>query len=348
MATGNRIVTAIGALLAAAGLAGCSTTLAALPAPNTVSGPVYHLTAEFRDVGNLTVGANVKLKGVVVGEVQSISTKNFRAIVNMDVQKKFPLVQGTTFQVRFTTPLGDDFIAATPPADAAVPPLADGATIPLSQTGEAPNIEDTFAAVSTLLNGGGLDKIRTIVSEVNTALHGHTTTLRDTISQLRLVVTHLDNHKGDIDAALDGLKQLTAKLNAGTPLIDQALSTFPQTLRIVAGDTADIRTLLTKVAALGVTVKGLLDRSQSNLLADFDALRPTLDALTASDSKLIPAFNSLISFGKLLDNVTPGDYINLDATVELAWALPPQIAHKNSTAPSSSDAFTTLLTGGLK
>ena len=348
MAARNRILTAIAAVLTASALAGCSTTLAALPAPNTVSGPTYHLTATFRDVGNLTEGANVKLKGVVVGEVQSISTKNFVAVVHMDVQKKFPLVQGTTFQVRFTTPLGDDFIAATPPATSAAAPLADGATIPISQTGEAPNIEDTFAAVSTLLNGGGLDKVRTIVTEVNTALNGHTRSLRDTISQLRLVVTHLDNHKGDIDSALDGLNSLTAKLNASTPLIEQALNTFPQTLRTVATDTTNLRTLLTRVSALGVTVKGLLDRSQSSLLTDFDELRPTLDALAASDSKLMPAFNSLITFGKLFDRAAPGDYINLDATLQLAWAMPAQVAHRNTASPSSDDSMTTLLSGGLK
>lgn len=348
MAARARILAAIGAALTASALAGCSTTLSALPAPNTVGGPVYRLTASFTDVGNLTEGANVKLKGVVVGEVQSITTKNFVAIVHMDVQKKFPLVQGTTFQVRFTTPLGDDFIAATPPTTAGAPPLADGADIPLSRTGEAPNIEDTFAAVSTLLNGGGLDKVRTIVTEVNTALNGHTRSLRDTVTQLRLVVAHLDAHKGDIDSALDGLNALTAKLNASTPLIDQALATFPQTLQAVASDTTNLRVLLTRVSALGATVKGLLDRSQTSLLTDLDKLRPTLDALAASDSRLVPDFTSLIAFGKLFDRAAPGDYINLDATLQLAWGMPAQIAHRNTASPSSDDAMTTLLSGGLK
>ncbi len=87
------------------------------------------------------------------------------------------------------------------------------------------------------------------------------------------------------------------------------------------------------------------------MLADFDALRPTLDALAASRSTLIPTFDSLIRFGDLFDRATPGDYLNLDITVQVLFNAPPQRPRQpNTSAPSadSAAAVSSLLTGGLR
>lgn len=326
-------------------LTACGLSLHQLPAPGGVSGPTYHLTAVFRDVSDLTVGAKVKLQGVVVGEVTSIRTADFTAHVSMSISKRFRLPAGTTFQVRFTTPLGEDFVLATPPPSGGQQ-LRDGDTVAPAQTSEAPTIEDTFAALSLLLNGGGLDKLHTIVAELDTALKGRTGAARDTLRRLDVVVGHLDAHKSDIDAALTGLAALSKRLDAGSTLVTQALGQFPQTLRILAADTGRIRVLLAKVATLGSTVQELLRRGQRDLLADLDALRPTLDAVAASRRDLQPTFDSLIGFGRLIDRATPGDYLNLSVTVQLLYDAPPQ--RPQPPAPTSADAISTLLTGGLR
>lgn len=327
-------------------LSGCSATLELLPAPQGVSGPTYHLTADFGDVLNLTEGAKVKLQGVVIGEVNGISTQDFRAQVGMDIADKFPLPVGSTFQIRFATPLGEDFVAVTPPAKATHGMLANGAYIAASATSDAPTIEDTFAALSVLLNGGGLDKLQTIASELVTALHGRTGTARDVLARLDTVVAHVDAHSTDIDSALDALAALAKSLNSSSGVVQQALATFPATLRLVAGATARIADVLQAVGNLGHTVDGLLSRSQDALLADIDELRPTLDALAGSRNQLVPMFDSLVRFGNLLDRATPGDYLNLDITAELLFNSAP--VRPSTAAPStdSTDAIRTLLGGG--
>jgi ABC-type transporter Mla subunit MlaD len=98
--------------------AGCGLSLSTLPAPAGISGPTYRVTAQFADVGDLTIGAKVKLQGVVIGQVQTITTKNFQANVAIDLETKFRLPVGSTFQIRFTTPLGEDFVSVTAPTAA--------------------------------------------------------------------------------------------------------------------------------------------------------------------------------------------------------------------------------------
>ena len=132
---------------------------------------------------------------------------------------------------------------------------------------------------------------------------------------------------------------MTAKLNASTPLIEQALATFPQTLQAVASDTTNLRILLTRVSALGSHGQGAA-RPQPVQPAH-RLRRAAPDPGRAGGERLASwcrTFNSLIAFGKLFDRAAPGDYINLDATLQLAWGMPAQIAHRNTASPSSDDA----------
>jgi phospholipid/cholesterol/gamma-HCH transport system substrate-binding protein len=358
-----RVASAIGAA-AAGGLlvAGCTPQLEKLPAPAGVSGPVYHIKARFNDVQNLSTGAKVKLQGVVVGEVTTITTKNYVATVSMNIAKKFPLAKVARFQIRFTTPLGEDYISVTSPQRAGQALLANGAVVPVSQTTVAPGIEDTFAALSTLLNGGGLSNIRTIVTELENALKGNTGAARDSIAQLQIVLTNFDAHKDDFNKTLDGLQALSSTINQSTGVVTEALQTLPSTFQLLAIDTSKVAQLLPKIAKLGDRVHILLSQSQSAILADFDELRPTLDSLKSTAGQLVPTMNSLITFGQLFDRAAPGDYLNVDATIEFLLNAPAQRpslpanpsaatqASANSYAKSStnSSSISQPLTGGLR
>lgn len=345
---GRRLRAGVAALLGAGLLAGCgSLTLESLPAPGRVSGPTYHITVTFDDVQTLVLGAEVKLGGAVVGEVTGISTRDYRAYVGMDVLRRFPLSKAASFEIRFTTPLGEDYVSVASPAGAGV--LADGAEVPVGQTRPVPGVEDTFAALSTLLNGGGLNNLQTIVTELDTALHGRTGAVRDTLVNLDKVVSNLNRNRGDVDHLLDGLKQMASELNQGSTLIEQALAQLPDTLQVLSQDTGQVKALLAKVGALGIRVKALLALSQQSMLAEFAALQPTLDALRARESELGPTFSSLINFGRLIDAVTPGDYLNVRGTIYLLLdAAPhkPRPGGQVRSGQSGRDAVVTLLGGG--
>lgn len=347
----NRVLRSLAAFLAAALLAGCSIGLEDLPAPSALQGATYEVTGLFRDVQNLTIGAKVKLGGVVVGEVESISTADYVAAVKMKLEKKFRLGKDTRLQIRFTTPLGEDFISITSAGSPRAGLLSEGDTIRPADTGDAPSIEDTFAAVSTLLNGGGLDKLHTIASELTTAFNGRTGDARNTLINLHKLIVNLDSHKVDIDRTLDGLARLSTALSKGTGIVQQALDLFPATLQTLADDTHGIRELLTRVAGLGGVVSDLLHRSQRAFLADLDNLRPTLDALRARQAQLLPTFRALIQLGKSVRRAAPGDYLNISATIQFLLSAPPARPPRGGTVRPGAephDAVEQLLTGGRR
>jgi phospholipid/cholesterol/gamma-HCH transport system substrate-binding protein len=303
----------------------------------------------FGDALNVSEGAKVKQDGIVVGDVTSVSTRDYRALVTMRISRKISLPAGTTAQIRFTSPLGEDYVALVAPTHPASGlALAAGTTIPETSTSSAPTIEDTFAALSLLLNGGGLNQLGTIVREVNRALGERTAAVRDTLSRLDQLVTMLDAHKAEIDTVVASLAKVADELSAQRGLVGQALDTFPPAVQVVADQLTRLDDLVVRVGQLGQRTQEVIGRSQDALLADLDALRPTLESLVSVQDTLPSSMQSLIRFGQLIDRAAPGDYLNAVATINVLFGSQP--TPLTSVPPSSSSAHTmsSLLDAGIE
>jgi phospholipid/cholesterol/gamma-HCH transport system substrate-binding protein len=220
MQSPTRLLTATIGGLCALGLAGCGFNLQGLPSPGGgPPGDSYKLTAVFGDVLNLPQRAQVKLDGVVVGQVTTIRLNNDKGVVDMAIARNIRLPGGTTAEIRFTTPLGEDYISLKRPAQASGADLGDGSTLGEPQTSSAPTLEDTFALLSAVLNGGGLDQLRTIIVELNKAIGGHEPQARDLLDQLGRLVGALNARTPDIDRALTALDTLSTELNGQSSVI---------------------------------------------------------------------------------------------------------------------------------
>jgi phospholipid/cholesterol/gamma-HCH transport system substrate-binding protein len=333
-------------------LGGCGLpTLSSLPAPNTVSGPTYRLTADFDDALNLPIGAKVKLNGAIIGQVVTIRTSDFVAHISLRIRKDEKLPVGTNAQIRFTTPLGELYIAVYPPKIPVRTYLRDGARISTAHTTAAPTIEDAFAALSALINGGGLDQVGVLVTELNKALHDNTSPVRDLIEHLDALVRNFNAHKDDFDHALSGLNELAAKLSAGDDVIDQALTVFPPAIRILSAETGQLNSLLDHVDELSQVTRNALHRGTGALLNDLRYSRPVLASLAGVRNQLAPTMEGLISFGKVLTSNAPGDFLNAAATVTLDFTSPailPPSARTSPSASSAHDVIATLLGGGMR
>ena len=96
-------------------LSSCALSLQSLPKISGVSSGTYPIYAAFSNVLNLPDDAQVRVGAQVVGQVGAISTKNFQADLTLDVEQAVHLPVGTTAQVRFDDPLGDEYVLLEPP-----------------------------------------------------------------------------------------------------------------------------------------------------------------------------------------------------------------------------------------
>lgn len=288
-------------------LAGCGVTASDLPLPGgDVSGETYEVNAVFTDALNLPEKARVKLDGVVVGTVESISAKDFTAQVRMVVQKSVQLPQGTTAELRQATPLGDVFVALHRPSGGGQA-LAAGATIGIGSTSSAATVEDTLAALSTLINGGGLGQLKTITTEVNKALDGKTDQARDLINQLDTTMKTLNARTGDINRILASAQSLTTLAQQRQGTIDAALSDITPALKVLSDQTGKFTEVLGKVADAGDTGAKVLSETSSDLKAMLNDLGPVLDGFNGLKDSLGPTLRTLVVLGKLVEGSTRGE-----------------------------------------
>ncbi|MGH9094013.1 MAG: MlaD family protein, partial [Acidimicrobiales bacterium] len=132
----------------AVGASGCNLSLESLPQLGGQSGSGYKLHAVFDNVQNLAPEAQVRDGDSIVGNVTSISTSNYHADLTLRINKDVSLPAGTTAEVRFNTPLGDEYVElGQPTGHPAGPALKPGATIGPPDTKAAPSVEDLLAAV---------------------------------------------------------------------------------------------------------------------------------------------------------------------------------------------------------
>jgi phospholipid/cholesterol/gamma-HCH transport system substrate-binding protein len=340
-------VLVVAALLVVLGRCSNLPSMSLLPSPSGVDGRTYELGAEFNDVLNLPIGARVKLNGAAIGRVETISTKNYVARLGLQITEDQHLPVGTTAQIRFSTPLGELYVALTPPSKPGKETLAPGAVIGTGQTGTAPTIEDTFTALSALLNGGSLDQINVLARELGKVLDGNVGPIDSLLRSVDTVVTDLNRRKGSFDQALVSMRSLARQLVKGDAVIAEALEVFPQAIAVVNGQRQQLRELLAGLDELGSVTTRTLQRSGSALIADVRSAATVVDSLARVRKSLRPTLDQLIRLGGVVSKSVRGDYLNADATVILDFISSPLLPSGTRTDDNRATSLAQLLGAGM-
>jgi phospholipid/cholesterol/gamma-HCH transport system substrate-binding protein len=351
-------------LVLALAASGCGLSLQALPKPGGVSGPSYSLTAVFSNVLNLPLQARVLVGADDVGEVSAITTSHFKADLTLSIRQAIRIPRGTTAQILFVDPLGDEFIELHPPSAAAHGYLTNGDTLPEQDTSSAPSIADTLAALGALLNGGGLNQLQTIITNINQALGGHQTQLRRIIGGLAYTVTAINDNKGAVDNALAGLAALSTQLAQGDTAIANGIDTIGPAVAVLSSENTDFSNLLTATTQLSQVADSIITQSSSSVVGTIDQLYAVVNQMVGVESQLGPTLTDLTAFEKGTPKIAPGSYLqlSLDGTAIVNQspylsgnAAGPSSGGSPGSAPSSSSpsgssnqqAIDGLLGGGL-
>ena len=269
--------------------AGCGLSLQQLPKPGGVSGPSYTLHAVFANVLNLPIQARVLIGSDQVGDVSDIGTKDFKADLALTIRAGIHIPRGTTAQILFVDPLGDEFIQLHPPAGKGSGPyLANGDTLGESETDSAPSIPDTLAALGTLLNGGGLNQLQTIITQLNDALGGHQSQIRTILGDLAYTVTTLNDNKASVDNALSGLAALSVQLGKGDAAIANGIDTIGPAVAVLNSENSDFNQLLTSTTQLADVASNIVDTSSSNIVGTIRQFGQVINQMVAVEGQLGP------------------------------------------------------------
>ena len=320
----HRAAAKLAMIVVLATVSGCGWRgLNSLPLPGTQgSGPgSFVIQAQMPEVNNIQPNSRVRVADVTVGHVTRIERQGWHALLTMSLNGDVDLPANATAKIGTTSLLGSYHIELAPPKDQ--PPqgkLRNGSLIVLSHAGAYPSTEQTLAALSLILNGGGVSQLQDITEAFSTAFRGREQDLRSLIGQLDKFTADLDIQKGDIIAAAESLNHLVGKLAAQQPVLDRALATIPNGLAVLKDQRDNLVEAADQLGKFSALTVDSVNKTKANLVKELQQVGPVLDSLANAGPSLTRALSLIPTFpfpNETIEKWQRGDYANLTAIVDL-------------------------------
>ena len=305
-------------------LTGCGWKgLNSLPLPGTQGdGPgSFTIEAQLPNVNNLQPNSRVRVGDVNVGTVTRIERQDWHALLTIRLNGDVILPANATATLGQTSLLGSQHIElAAPAADPSHSRLHQGSLIPLDRGGSYPTTEQTLAAVSLLLNGGGLGQVQDITTALSTAFDGRENDLRDLLSNLDVFIGRVNDQTSDIIAATDAVNRVAEQFAAQKPIVDKALQTLPAALAVLNNQRQHLLDAVDKLGEFSALAADSVNQTKESLVRQLKALVPVLTSLADAGPALTRSLGLFTTFPFAKDNlykVFRGDYANITAIIDL-------------------------------
>lgn len=204
------------------------------------AGNTYH--AKFQTASRLKTGQDVRIAGVPVGSVKSVKLAPDNTVdVTFDVNKRYQLYTSTRALIRYENLVGDRYLEiASGPGD--LRKLPPGATIALSQTQPALDLDALLGGLRPVLKGLDGNKINAVSNAVIELLQGQGGSLSQLLSSTNSFTTDLaarDQLIGDViknlDTVLGTVDAKGAQFNTSVDQLQQLVSGLAQGRDPIAG-----------------------------------------------------------------------------------------------------------------
>lgn len=297
--------------------------LNSLPLPGTEgNGPgSFEIRAQMPDVSNIQPNSRVRVGDVTVGHVSKIELEGAHALVTMRLNGDVELPANATANIGLTTIFGSLHIELAPPVgQVARGRLAGGALIPLSRSTASPTPEQTLAALSLVLNGGGVGQAGDITEALSSAFRGREQDLRSLLEQSEKFISNLDEQSGDIIAATDSLNDLVGTFAAQQPVLDRAVQTIPDALAVLNGQQNNLVDAADQLGKFSALTTDTVNKSKANLVAELQQVGPVLESLANAGPALTRSLGVLPTYpfpNANIDKWQRGDAANLTAVIDL-------------------------------
>jgi virulence factor Mce-like protein len=225
----------------------------------------YRVHVHFAQAQNLQPNADVRMAGVKIGAVVSVTPTTGRTDALLEIERPYvPLRRGTRVITRVKTLLGETFVAVAPGSRSA-PPIPEGGAIANADIAPTQQLDEVLGAFDAKTR----TTLRRYLQMTADAVDGRGEAINQTLGHLGPTVQELDSLITTLDAQ---------RADLGT-FIDQTGAVFDAVARRPAA--------LRELVRSGDTVLGTTDRMRNGLRGTIDALVPLQRELQASTSSAL-------------------------------------------------------------
>ncbi|MFF3729332.1 MCE family protein [Streptomyces sp. NPDC002476] len=262
------------------------------------------VTVRTGTVGNeMHRNADVKLRGVVVGQVRAIDADGEGARLTLAIRpdELDRIPADVTAQMLPTTLFGERFVALVPPETPSARTLKAGDTIPQDRSGNAIELEQVLDNVLPLLTAVQPQKLSATLTAVSQALQGRGEKLGETLVTLDAHLKKLNPQLPTLNADIKELVRVSALYADAAPDVLDALTDFTTTSGTLAEQEAGLADLYGSTTASAQDVTAFLNKNKDNLIRLSATSRPTLETLATYSSEFPCTLRTLATFVPAMD-----------------------------------------------
>ncbi|MFD1148131.1 MCE family protein [Saccharothrix hoggarensis] len=285
---------------------------------------VVKVTLQTDRVGNqLQLASDVKVRGMIVGEVRGIRTSGDGAELELalDPEQVRHIPANVSARLLPKTLFGERYVNLVLPDDADEP-LADGDVIAQDRSSSAIELERVLDDLMPVLQAVQPEKLATTLTAMSQALENRGEPLGETLVQLD---AYLGEFNPQLPALKDGISRLADVSNVyadAAPDLVQALSDATVTSRTMVEQRENLLAMYGTLTTTSLDLNNFLAVNRNNLIQLADVSRPTLELLAKYAPQYPCLLRGLAEFKPIMDQVfgkgtnEPGLHITLEVTAD--------------------------------
>jgi phospholipid/cholesterol/gamma-HCH transport system substrate-binding protein len=237
----------------------------------------YSIDAEFDDATGVLNGDLVKIAGVNVGRVTGFEVENGLATVTLQLNAEVQVPENAIVEIKYRNLLGQRVINILEPQGVASNDLlAEGDTIPASQTRPALDLDILFNNLRPLVQSTNPEDINVVARTVLRIFEGKEGDLGAILGNLGDVTKELAGGDGRLVRLVGDLRDVTDVLNNQSGNIRQGLEKFVDLMQALDEITPNIEQAVVQLDTLSTKFHGVLEKNRVNLREDLDDLATVL------------------------------------------------------------------------
>jgi phospholipid/cholesterol/gamma-HCH transport system substrate-binding protein len=244
--------------------------------------PVAWVTLRADHTGlQLNEGADVKLRGVLVGEVRRISADGQRATLRLalDPAQVNRIPAGVTARLLPKTLFGERYVELQAPSGGSGVPLRDGAVIEQDRTASAIELERVLDDALPLLQAIQPDKLAAVLGALATALDGRGEQLGQDMEHLYAYLAALNRQMPALKTDISRLADVVSTYDGALPDLLSILRNASVTATTIARQRDQLAAFLADATDLADSARTFLQRYGDRIIQLGQVSAPVLQLL---------------------------------------------------------------------
>jgi phospholipid/cholesterol/gamma-HCH transport system substrate-binding protein len=229
--------------------------------------------AVFSDVTGLTVGDDVDIAGVRVGDVTSISVyERNKALVGFAVQSGRTLPASVTATIKYLNLVGQRYIELGQGTGPVGQTLRPGSTIPEARTTPALDLTVLFNGFQPLFQALSPGDVNQLSAEIIQVFQGESPNITALVASVGSLTTALATRDQVIGSVIDNLNSVLHTIGVRSGELSNLVTTLQQLVSGLAADRQPIGSAISAIASLSSATAGLLQVARPPLRTDIAQL----------------------------------------------------------------------------